>query len=119
MPTLSIVIPAYNERDTIAAIVRAVLNAPLPEGIDREIIIVDDCSTDGTRDVLKTLAGDRRVRSFEQHTNQGKGAAVRRGFAEARGDFVIVEDADLEYDPNEYPKLLGPVLEGKADVVFG
>jgi glycosyltransferase involved in cell wall biosynthesis len=119
VPLLSIVIPVYNEEHTIAAILDAVLASPLPEGIRREVVVVDDASTDATPARLAEYASERRVRTFRQETNRGKGAALRRGFAESLGDFVVVQDADLEYDPREIPKLLAPVLEGKADVVYG
>jgi glycosyltransferase involved in cell wall biosynthesis len=115
-PLLSVVIPVYNEIGTIDRILAAVHAV----GIDLEIIVVDDFSTDGTRDRLKELApSDNRLRVFYHDANQGKGAALRTGFAQATGNYVVVQDADLEYDPSEFPRLLQPVLSGKADVVFG
>jgi len=119
VPLLSIVIPVYNEEATVGTLLRNVLAAALPDDVQREVVVVDDASTDGTSDALRVFAGDPHVRVLRQDANRGKGAALRRGFAEARGDLVVVQDADLEYDPREYPKLLEPVLEQKADVVYG
>jgi glycosyltransferase involved in cell wall biosynthesis len=117
---LSILIPVYNERTVLERSLAQVLAAPLPENMERELIIVDDCSTDGTWTILERLAAeDSRIRLFRHEKNKGKGAAVRSAIGHARGDFAIVQDADLEYDPNEYPKLLKPLLEGHADAVFG
>jgi glycosyltransferase involved in cell wall biosynthesis len=113
---LSIVIPCYNEAKTIRTLVERVRASPYP---DKEIIIVDDCSRDGTRDVLRTQIEPMVDKILYHEVNQGKGAALRTGFAAATGGAVIVQDADLEYDPNEYPKLMRPILDGKADVVFG
>ena len=112
---LSIIIPCYNERQTIADLVAAVKRAPIAS---KEIIIVDDGSTDGTQETLKSLRDDEVVVLFH-NKNQGKGAALRTGFKSASGDICIVQDADLEYDPQELPIVIGPIVDGKADVVFG
>ena len=112
---LSIIIPCYNERQTIADLVAAVKRAPIAS---KEIIIVDDGSTDGTQETLKSLREDEVVVLFH-NKNQGKGAALRTGFQSASGDICIVQDADLEYDPQELPIVIGPIVDGKADVVFG
>lgn len=111
---LSVVIPVYNEKDTIRELYERVQAVP----IDKEILLVDDFSTDGTREIVRELACDT-TRVFLHDRNRGKGAALRTGFRNARGDIVIVQDADLEYDPGQYPRLLQPILDGKADVVYG
>jgi glycosyltransferase involved in cell wall biosynthesis len=117
---LSILIPVYNERTVVEQSLAQVLASPLPEKMERELVIVDDCSTDGTSDILKRLAeNEPRIRLFRQPVNQGKGAAVRTAIEKAGGDFCLVQDADLEYDPAEYSKLLKPLLDGHADAVFG
>jgi glycosyltransferase involved in cell wall biosynthesis len=115
---LSIVIPVFNEVGTLSAILRAVESALLPD-IEKEIVVVDDFSTDGTRELLGREADAGRIRAIYHDRNRGKGASLRTGFLEVTGDVVIVQDADLEYDPREYPRLLKPILEGKADVVYG
>jgi glycosyltransferase involved in cell wall biosynthesis len=117
---LSILIPVYNERTVVEQSLALVLQAPLPENMARELVIVDDCSTDGTSEILDRLAeAEPRIRLFRHPVNQGKGAAVRSAIQRANGDFCLVQDADLEYDPAEYVKLLRPLLDGRADAVFG
>jgi len=120
-PSLSILVPLYNEEEYIAAILERVLRAPLPEGMDREIIVVDDGSDDGSADVVTGFVERHpgAVRFVRHPRNRGKGAAIRTALEHARGEFTIIQDADLEYDPDEYPKLLRPLLEGKADAVYG
>lgn len=115
---LSVIIPVYNEAKTVAQIIDAIWAVNVGN-LEKEIIIVDDGSTDGTRELLQRFIGDNRYRIIFQQRNQGKGAALRSGFKEATGDFIIMQDADLEYDPQEYPVLLEPLLQGKADVVYG
>ncbi len=113
---LSVVIPVYNEERWIREIIRRVQAVPIP----KEIVIVEDCSKDNTREILKELEVEYdNIRVFYQPHNQGKGAAVREGFTHCTGDVVVVQDADLEYDPAEYPRLIQPILDGRADVVFG
>jgi len=116
VPEISVVIPCYNEASTIEAILEAVRASEIP---DKEILVVDDGSTDGTREKLRSFEGQPGLRVIFHEQNQGKGAALRSGFRAATGDVVIVQDADLEYDPREYPKLLAPIRAGKADVVYG
>jgi len=114
-PTLSVVIPVFNEETTLREIVRQVQAVP----IDKEILIVDDCSTDGTREQLKELETEPNIRVFYHEYNHGKGAALRTGFIEACGQYVLIQDADLEYDPQDYTQLLEPLEAGEADVVYG
>jgi len=113
---LTIVIPCYNEKSTIETLITAVKNSPYE---NKEIIVVDDCSTDGTREILRDRFESLVDRIIYHEKNSGKGAALRTGFQAANGDVVMVQDADLEYDPNEYPKIIEPILQDKADVVYG
>jgi glycosyltransferase involved in cell wall biosynthesis len=117
---LSILIPVYNERALIERSLRMVLDAPLPDGMESELIIVDDCSKDGTSDILQRIAAaEPRIKLYRHEVNQGKGAAVRTAIGYATGEFSLIQDADLEYDAGDYPALLRPLLEGRADAVFG
>src|SRR5436853_1775167 len=117
---LSILMPVYNERTVVERCISGVLTAPLPENMDRELVIVDDCSTDGTFAILQRLAAAfPQIRLYQHPKNMGKGAAVRTAIQKAAGDFSLIQDADLEYDPNEYPRLMRPLLDGRADAVFG
>ena len=116
MTKLSIIMPVYNERETVRAVIDTVLNAPLT--LAKELIVVDDGSTDGTREVLRSL-DSASVKVVLQESNQGKGAAIRRGLPEATGDIVIIQDADTEYDPRDYQKLVDPIVSGEAKVVYG
>ena len=115
---LSVIVPIFNERTTVVEVLRRMRAVELPDGIDREIIMVDDGSDDGTRDVLRQLE-DSTVRVVLHPTNRGKGAAVRTGLEVASGDYVLIQDADLEYDPEDWPKMIAPVQRGKARVVYG
>ena len=114
---LTIIMPAYNEKETIAEIVRKVQAVDV--GCEKELIIVDDASIDGTKDVLKSMIGQPNLRIIFHEKNCGKGAAIRTGVAHVTGEIVLIQDADLEYDPQDYPRLLRPILEGRADVVYG
>jgi glycosyltransferase involved in cell wall biosynthesis len=115
-PLISIVVPAFNERDTIGTVISRLQNSLA--GIRYEIVVVDDCSTDGTADVIRRLSGGA-VRSFCHSRNQGKGAALRTAIEQVAGEIVVIQDADLEYDPKDIPALVEPILEGHADVVYG
>lgn len=119
---LSIIVPVYNEEKYLEDVLRKVIEQPLPCGLDRELILVNDASQDNTWNVMQSLPAkfpQARFQLINKTVNEGKGAALRDGFAKVTGDIVIIQDADQEYDPADYPKLLQPILEGKADVVFG
>jgi glycosyltransferase involved in cell wall biosynthesis len=113
---LSVIVPVFNERNTVGEILRRMRRVDLP--VDLEIVVVDDASADGTDKVLTALE-DSTVRVIRHPVNRGKGAAIRTGLAEARGDLVLIQDADLEYDPDDWPKLMNPILKGKASIVYG
>lgn len=119
---LSIIIPCYNEEKTLTRVIDSIRAVELPEGMEKEIVIVNDCSTDRTFEVLREhleKTGDEGIRIYHQPVNMGKGAAIHRGIREVKGEYLIIQDADLEYDPREYKDLLKPCLEGFADVVYG
>jgi glycosyltransferase involved in cell wall biosynthesis len=119
LETLSIVIPVFNEVHTLKEIIERVREVHLPQVASRQIVIVDDYSTDGTRDILATYKDQNGFKIVFHDRNRGKGAALRTGIAQTTGSIVIIQDADLEYDPQEYPKLLAPILAGRANVVYG
>ncbi len=116
---LSVLIPVYNEERTVAAVIDTVRKAPTLPGLDKEIVVVNDGSSDGTAAVLRAFEGVEGVRIFHQSPNRGKTSAIRRALREATGDLVLIQDADLEYSPSHYPELLAPILRGEADAVYG
>jgi glycosyltransferase involved in cell wall biosynthesis len=115
---LSVIVPVFNERTTVAEVIRRIRSVDLPQPLEREVVVVDDGSSDGTDKILNAI-GDSTVRILAHKANAGKGAAIRTGLETVRGDLVLIQDADLEYDPEDWPKLLDPVLRGKARVVYG
>jgi glycosyltransferase involved in cell wall biosynthesis len=120
MGLASVIMPVFNEESYVENVLTAVLGVDLTSlGLDKEIIVVDDCSTDSTSELLAGFADSKRVKVIRHDTNQGKGAALRTGFGVATGEIILIQDADPEYDPSEYDKLLGPIVENKADVVYG
>src|SRR5258708_6616694 len=118
---LSILVPLFNEEEFVATLLERVIAAPLPPGLEREIIVADDGSTDGSVDEVEAVAAKYpgSIRLLRSDCNQGKGAALQRAIAEATGEFTIIQDADLEYDPREYLRLLAPLIDGRADAVYG
>jgi glycosyltransferase involved in cell wall biosynthesis len=116
--SLSVIVPVFNERNTVAEIIRRMRAVKLPNDLELEVVVVDDGSSDGTDKVLSAL-GDSTIRVINHGANKGKGAAIRTGLENVRGDLVLVQDADLEYDPDDWPRLIDPILKGKAQVVYG
>jgi glycosyltransferase involved in cell wall biosynthesis len=119
MHCLSVIIPVFNERNTLPVILKKVIDAELPDGFSKEIILVNDASTDGSTEIINELALSHKLVVYHQKQNLGKGAAIKKGIALATGNYLIIQDADLEYNPNEYKALLTPVIENEADVVYG
>jgi len=115
---ISIVIPAYNEEKTLSRVVESVISSDV-DGLEKEIILIDDCSTDATAKIITTFSQKENIRAFRHKKNSGKGAALRTGFSKATGDILLIQDADLEYDPKEYRRLIEPILSGSAMVVYG